>query len=169
MAACKQLIFKAFSHRKVTIGFLLLILLAGCRQPVDLQETLAVAIAGQTFHLELAVTSQARHQGLSDRPQLDAQGGMLFVFPMAREQTFVMRRCLIPIDLIFLDPTGRIIAMHAMKVEPYDRPERLLTRYDSGWPAQFAIELQGGMIQRLGLKIGQHIPLPVEELKRLAQ
>ncbi|NJL31610.1 MAG: DUF192 domain-containing protein [Phycisphaerales bacterium] len=91
------------------------------------------------------------------------------MFPSPRELTFVMRRCLVPIDLIYLDPAGRIVALHAMAVEPYDRPDHRLKHYRSGWPAQFAIELQGGMIAKLELKIGQIIALPVDELKRQAR
>jgi len=137
-------------------------------QPTD-NGVQRVVIAGQTFELELAINGADRYQGLSDRASLPPGGGMLFVFPDVEPQTFVMRRCLMPIDLIFLGADGRIVQMHAMKMEPYDRDESALKRYRSVWPAQFAIELEGGQLAQLGLKNGDPVDLPVETLKAMAR
>lgn len=125
---------------------------------------LDVKIADKAYQLEVALKPSARRQGLSDRKRIASDGGMLFVFARAAEKTFVMRRCLVPIDLIFLDGQGRIMNMHAMKVEPYDQPEWELTRYPSAGPTQFAVELAGGSIERLGLERGQVIDLPRRDL-----
>src|SRR5205823_4022625 len=105
--------------------------------------TLQAPIAGRTFNLELALNSSARHRGLSDRKEIAPDGGMLFVFTAPAELNFVMRRCYVPIDLIYLGPDGKIVSMHRMTVVPYDTPERELPVYSSGWKAQFAIELKG--------------------------
>ncbi|MFP3422318.1 DUF192 domain-containing protein, partial [Bacillus sp. SIMBA_161] len=86
---------------------------------------------------------------------------MLFVFPDARVRRFVMRKCLVPIDIVFLDAAGRIVAMHEMAVEPYDTPESELKRYSSRYPAQFAIELRGGWLERLELETGEKVALPL--------
>ncbi|MFA9477804.1 DUF192 domain-containing protein [Phycisphaerales bacterium AB-hyl4] len=131
--------------------------------------TQTVEIAGQVFELELALDDASRHRGLSDREYIAEDGGMLFVFPEPRRLTFVMRDCLVPIDLVYLDGLGRIVRTHAMQVEPYGRADWLLTPYHSGEPAQFAVELRGGMIEELGLRRGQRIELPVEELKARAE
>lgn len=135
-------------------------------QPLKSQR---VVIAGKEFDLELALDRDARHQGLSDRKSIADNGGMLFVFPGAQPMEFVMRRCLTPIDVIFLSPGSRVVAMHAMTVEPYDTPEDALKRYGTKWPAQFVIELQGGMIEKLGIKEADAIDLPADQLKRLAK
>jgi uncharacterized membrane protein (UPF0127 family) len=58
--------------------------------------------------------------------------------------------------------------MHKMSTVPYDTPESQLEPYSSGWPAQFAIELRAGSIDRLQLKIGQKIELPLASLKARA-
>jgi uncharacterized membrane protein (UPF0127 family) len=128
-----------------------------------------VVIDGRAFELELALSPEARFQGLSDREHIPADGGMLFVFPTPMRQSFVMRRCLVPIDIIFLDPQGRIVAMHQMKVEPYDTPEDQLKRYGSRWQAQFAIELAGGMLDQLDIRNGDIIPLPTHRLIEQAE
>jgi uncharacterized membrane protein (UPF0127 family) len=146
--------------------------LAGCgaqRTDATGQATQPVTIAGRSFELELALTPEARYQGLSGREHIAADGGMLFAFPDSRERAFVMRDCLVPIDIIFLDGQGRVVRTHQMTVEPKDTPEHELTRYPSGWPAQFAIELKGGLLDELDVKKGQRIALPLKRLKQRAR
>lgn len=128
----------------------------------------AVTISGQTFSLELALTDAARFQGLSDRRSIPEDGGMLFVHPNARVLRFVMRRCYVPIDIIYLDEQGTIVAMHAMQViepvggEEWFNPTR---SYSSNKYAMFAIELKGGTLESLGLSVGDVVDLPLEDLK----
>ncbi len=144
---------------------------AGCAAADDSNRarTQDVKLGARTFTLELALDDATRIQGLSDRKEIAADGGMLFVFPRPRVLVFVMRRCLVPIDIIFLSPTGRIVRMHEMQVEPYERTDEQLKPYPSEWPAQFAIELRGGTIRGLGLQPGQAVELPLSELKRRAR
>lgn len=154
------------------IVLLVLGVFIGCSSAVDSAAgpaTQRVELGGETFELELAADSESRIRGLSDRPSIPEDGGMLFVFPDAKVRHFVMRRCLVPIDIVYLSPTGRIVAMHEMQVEPYDTPEGELRRYGSVWPAQFAIEVAGGTIDRLGLETGESVDLPIADLKRLAR
>lgn len=144
----------------------------------------SVKIDGEWFHLELALDGQARFKGLSGREHLEPDGGMLFVFPQAADQRFVMRDCVIPIDIIFLDPSGRITAMHHMPVEPPRDPEteplgptgistayeNRLPKYPSRFPAQFVIELAGGTLERLDLEEGEIIEFKdLEGLKARAR
>lgn len=143
-----------------------------------------VTLAGQTFALEVVADDATRVQGLSGRTEVPAEGGMLFVFPRPQRLEFVMRDCLVDIDIIFLDGSGRITAMHAMKVEPprrddepktadprLDKYEARMTRYSSRYDAQFAIELQGGMLDKLEppLKVGDKVDLDLKRLKQMAR
>lgn len=148
------------------------LLLAGCGSSTaagDAAATQRVTLDGERFELELASTPEARYQGLSDRGSIPEHGGMLFVFPQPGLRAFVMRKCLTPIDLVFLDAGGRIVAMHEMAVEPYDTPSHELKRYWSEYPAQFAIELRGGWLERLELETGEKVELPLEALKARAE
>ena len=143
--------------------------LVGCGRSGAAGTTLPLRIRGQSFAVELALDEASRFQGLSDRPSIPDDGGMLFVFPNAHQRIFVMRRCLVPIDLVYLGPNGRIIRMHHMEVEPAETWQTPARLYPSRWPAQFAVELKGGTIDRLGLKVGDRIELPLEALKRRAR
>ncbi|MBK7404029.1 MAG: DUF192 domain-containing protein [Phycisphaerales bacterium] len=142
----------------------------------------SVKLGDEMFHLELALTQDKRFQGLSGREHIEKDGGMLFVFPRPSVQAFVMRDCPVAIDIIFLDPSGRIVAMHQMKVEEprredepkatspgADKYEQRLVRYSSKFAAQFVIELAGGTLDRLHLTEGDLVKLDTDGLKARAQ
>ncbi|MCC6679754.1 MAG: DUF192 domain-containing protein [Phycisphaeraceae bacterium] len=149
---------------------LLAILLAGCTSNGSTATPTAqtLTISGRTFTLDLALDPESRFKGLGGRKSIPDDGGMLFVFEHAQPLAFVMRDCPVPIDLIFLGPDGRVVAMHAMQPEP-GVEEVDLKRYASRWNAQFAIELKGGTLEQLNLSVDDPIDLPVDELKALAR
>lgn len=165
-------------------------------EPTDTHQT--VKLAGKSFKLELALDDEKRFKGLSFRNDIPADGGMLFVFTDrgTRVQNFVMRDCAVPIDIIYLDPAGRITAMHAMTPEPprgegekensapfagapewawtNARYEARLKQYSSRYAAQFVIELKGGTLEELKkadakFKEGAKVELPIESLKKRAK
>jgi uncharacterized protein len=152
----------------VVIGFCAL-LMSGCSSeaepdPVSADESvLDVTLKGEVFRLELALDDDSRTQGLSDREEIAADGGMLFVFPEEKQRSFWMLRCPVPIDIAFLDARGEVVWMHAMQVEP--DPNKPVKQYNSHYPAQFAVELREGTIRRLGLAQEDRIDLPIEALK----
>ncbi len=170
-----------FPIRKFRAGGLdgvlaLLLALGGCAGSEDRAGQETVVIAGRTFHLELAADPASREQGLMYRESIPEDGGMLFVFPAARPQSFWMGNCLVDMDIIFLDSQARVTAMHDMKAEPPrgDSESEAAYRarmpgYSSVYPAQFAIELQDGWLERLGLQVEDKIPLDVDRLKRVAR
>ncbi len=115
----------------------------------------------QSFFLEPAINNDTRFKGLSERTFIDDDGGMIFVFTRADVRRFVMRDCPIPIDIVYVDNGGRVIAAHAMVPEDpqgeseSDRDyEERLKRYSSRYACDVVIELQGGMIEKLGLEEG---------------
>ena len=139
-------------------------------------EVVWVALGGETFQLELALDPQSRQRGLSGRESIPRHGGMLFVLPSSRPFAMVMRDCPVPIDVAFLDDAGRVVAVHAMKVEPARQPgeprvlyEARLPAYPSGQPVRFAIETAGGRLGQLGLTVGDEIPLDQEALAARAR
>ena len=135
-------------------------------------ETIELTLKGQTFNLEIALDQDSRTQGLSDRESIAEDGGMLFVFPSPRQTQFVMRRCYVPIDLIFIDEDGYIDSLHAMEViEPIGgaRWKNPFSGYPSTGAILYAVELKGGKIAELGLKRGEKLDLPESALQLKAQ
>ncbi len=150
---------------------------APARDDLPNTRTVDVEIGGEGFRLEIADTPDQRVRGLSGRATLAERGGMLFAFPSndRRERSFVMRDCALPLDLVFLDEEGRVVALHEMEPEPrlpgegrpgeyVARYEERLTRYSSGEPVQFAIELRGGTVRRLGVAVGDRLRFPRQAL-----
>ena len=123
--------------------------------------TRRVFLSGVAYELEVAADPATRTRGLSGREEIDARGGMLFVFPDDAPRMFWMRDCRIDIDVAFLDRSGRVVAAHRMRAEP-PRAEReseaqylaRLRGYASNAPARFAIELRAGSLAKLGLTVG---------------
>lgn len=142
-----------------------------------------VTIAGKEFKLEAALNDQTRFKGLSDRKEIAPDGGMLFAFTRARHLDFVMRDCPIPIDIIFLDGSGRVTAFHKMTAEEprradepkneqdptLDKYESRLKRYGSKYDAQFVIELKGDTLDSLKIKEGDQVKLDTVGLKKRAK
>lgn len=142
-------------------------------------KVLTVKLADRWFHLEMALTDEVRYKGMGGRTHIEPDGGMLFAFRHARPMNFVMRDCSIPIDLIFLDGSGRIVAMHEMlpepprgpdegtpgQTEPNEKYDTRLKSYPSRFSSQFAIELAGGTLKTLSLKEGDRVDLDTNALK----
>ncbi len=141
--------------------------------PATALETAWVQIADELFELELALEPRVRLRGLSGRRSIPRQGGMLFVYPRPNPLGMVMRHCPIPLDVAFLDESGRVVAIRSMTVEPprareesVESYEQRLPIYWSGDPAQFAVETAGGRLMDLGLAVGDRLVFDAEGLIR---
>jgi uncharacterized membrane protein (UPF0127 family) len=135
-----------------------------------------VELRGERFKLEVAATREDRAQGLMWRTEIEPNGGMIFIYPDVRRRSFWMANCFVDIDLMFLDQDGMVVRTHRMKVERPRAPretrsayQRRLRHYSSRRPAQFAIELQAGSLDRLDVRMGDHIALDLHRLKRMAR
>ncbi|MEM1422440.1 MAG: DUF192 domain-containing protein, partial [Planctomycetota bacterium] len=139
-------------------------------------DTTKVRINGDPFTIALALDDPTRLKGLGDVPDIPVDRGMLFVFPRDQHMGFVMRDCLVNIDIAYLTAEGRVGRMHTMTVDPRQAGEGdfaydlRLTKYRSGFPARMALELREGTLERLGVSIGDTIEIEgLEELKERAQ
>ncbi len=148
----------------------------GCSKPAAPEGFEVVEVGGRSFTLEVVADDESRTLGLGGRTEIPADGGMLFSFPDSRIRHFVMRDCLVDIDIIFLDAAGNITAMHHMPAEPpqtseeSDREYELrLKRYSSRFNARYAIELQGAMLENLDLRVGQTVRLPTKRLAEITR
>lgn len=109
--------------------------------------------AGAThrFDIELALSEAEQEQGLMFRKELAPDGGMLFPFNPARPPSFWMKNTLIPLDMIFIGPDGRIAQISANRV-PYS-----LEPASSGDPAIAVLEIPGDRARQLGIKVGDKV------------
>lgn len=112
------------------------------------------------FAVEVAATPEQLSQGLMFRRDLPAGSGMLFDFGSPRQVSMWMKNTLIPLDMLFMDRTGRVI-----HVEQYTVPGSLEPRGPSE-PVLGVLELPAGTVRRLGLKSGDRVSHPMFERGR---
>lgn len=166
------------ASRTILIALLALVsvLLGGCvpNEAVS-NDVETITINDQTFFLEIAANNAKRQLGLGGRAQIEDDGGMIFVFARPRVLGFVMRDCLVPIDIAFLDQFGTVVATHEMPIEPRESGEddaayeRRLTTYSSNAAAMFALEFKAGKLRELGLERGDKVELDTTRLQQMAR
>ncbi|HEY7991486.1 MAG TPA: DUF192 domain-containing protein [Stellaceae bacterium] len=110
--------------------------------------TIDTAAGSRRFSVELAVTPAQEEQGLMFRQRLAPDAGMLFVFGDTAVRTFWMKNTLIPLDMLFIAPDGRIVDIHERAVP---LSEDVIPSRE---PARAVLELNGGTAARLSIKIG---------------
>lgn len=106
------------------------------------------------FMVEIADDDAARQRGLMFRPPLPDDRGMLFQFPEAGEQSFWMRNTPSSLDIIYIDPQGRIVSI-ASHATPYSE-----TPIPSRGAANGVLELRAGRADEIGAKAGDLVKHP---------
>ena len=102
--------------------------------------------------VEVADDDDERTRGLMFRKNLSRDAGMLFIFYNEEPQTFWMKNTLIPLDMIFINSTLKIVDIKE-NVPPCIQGEEC-PLYPSREPAQYVLEVNAGFVQRNGIKIG---------------
>ena len=125
---------------------------AACRTDrVDLRGSWGAA----AFTVEVADTEPLRARGLMHRPSMPRFSGMLFIFePPPGPVSFWMENTLIPLDMLFIDETGRVGHVHH-EAQPLDR-----TPIHGGDEVLYVLEINGGMARRLGIGPGSELRHP---------
>ena len=106
------------------------------------------------FDVAVAEKPEERAQGLMFVEQMDTLEGMLFVFDRPQNVSFWMRNTLIPLDMVFVGADGVVDHIHPMAV-PLDE-----TPIFGGTEIQYVLEINGGLADRLGLKVGNDLQHP---------
>jgi len=139
-----------FNFRKIFLLIFLLFIFSACT--VSDKKNI-VKINNKEFKIELAQTKEEAYRGLSFRKELCSDCGMLFVFPNLSERTFVMRNMLIPLDIIFIRD-NKILNIHK-NLKP--EGENYKGRYSSEGLANYVLEINAGVSDKLGIKKGDKI------------
>jgi uncharacterized membrane protein (UPF0127 family) len=103
--------------------------------------------------VEIAATEAQRELGLMNRKSMDEDAGMLFTFPNDVNIGFWMKNTLIPLDIAYIDASGRVLEVHQAK--PLDE-----TVLYPKTPFRYALEVNQGWFERHGLGLGATVTLP---------
>lgn len=99
---------------------------------------------------EIADTDESRDVGLMHRTSLDANQGMLFVFPEAHRHCMWMHDTTIPLSAAFLDDKGVVVNIDDMKPMTDDY-------HCAARPVRFVLEMNGGWFSQKGISRGANI------------
>ncbi|MGE5415060.1 MAG: DUF192 domain-containing protein [Syntrophomonadaceae bacterium] len=112
--------------------------------------------SGALYRLELALTPEDQAQGLMYRESLPANSGMLFIFPTDEPHHFWMKNTMIPLDMIWMDASGKVLFVSAdtppCKADP-------CPTYGPDGPARQVLEIAGGLAAKEKVTVGSTLKL----------
>lgn len=149
--------------RLAPIALLSGLLLVGCAQDGETTGdgeaateplTIVTDSGRHAFQVEIADDDQERERGLMFRPPLADDGGMLFQFPEASEQSFWMHNTPSSLDILYIAPDGRIVSIARNTTPNSD------TSIPSNGAANGVLELRGGRAAEISADPGDQIVHP---------
>ncbi|MEO7932052.1 MAG: DUF192 domain-containing protein [Chthoniobacterales bacterium] len=142
--------------RRLLLSFLLgsSIALSACHEKAPAAssafalKTSQLTIGKEKVTAEIADTPETMQTGLMYRRTMPDDHGMIFVFPELRRASFWMHNTNLPLDIAYLDRTGRVREIHA--ATPLDDTPIPSATADMA----YALEMNQGWFQKHGLKPG---------------
>jgi uncharacterized membrane protein (UPF0127 family) len=138
--------------------------LAACSPHMALAKTARIPTAGQTLanerleivtekgrvrlQVEVARNDRQREIGLMFRRTMAPDHGMLFDFKTPQPVYFWMKNTYLPLDMLFIDASGRVVAIAANAAPFSEAP------IGPGVPVLAVLELNAGRAAQLGVKAG---------------
>ncbi len=113
-----------------------------------------VCFENKCFDVEIADTPKEKEMGLMSREYLKSNRGMLFVFEKESVYNFWMKNVLIPLDMIWIDESNKIVFMKE-NAEPCETEQCEI--FGSDKKAKYVLEVNGGLAEKTGVKTGDEI------------
>lgn len=101
--------------------------------------------------VEVARTKDEVTRGLMYRKHLPENSGMLFLMPSEEVQSFWMKNTLLPLDMIFIDSTMKIVG-----IVHNAQPGTLESRYVPH-KSNYVLEVNGGFSKQRGISQGNTV------------
>ena len=117
-----------------------------------------ISIAGREISMELAIDQEAQAKGLSGRPSIEENQGMLFQLNVPDFPSFWMKDMNFPIDIVWIKGNEVVDISAEVQNEPGVATQNLKT-YAPKKPSDRVLELKAGWAARNGLKIGDKIEI----------
>lgn len=104
-----------------------------------------------TFQVELAQNEQETTLGLMYRKSMPQHRGMFFIFPQEEMRSFWMKNTYIALDIIYINAKNQVVSIskNATPLSETSRPSEA--------PAQFVLEVNAGVSDRLSIEVGDTI------------
>jgi uncharacterized membrane protein (UPF0127 family) len=153
---------RRLSGLRLVAGLIVLIALSGCAReekpaaPVavkSLDDRFAIKVGDRLVQMQVAALPDEMEHGLMYRRSMGADEGMIFVFAVAKPQTFWMRNTTLPLDIGYFDAAGELKEVYPM----YPLDERGVASHSR--TIQFCLEMNQGWFHQAGVKAGARLDL----------
>jgi uncharacterized membrane protein (UPF0127 family) len=111
---------------------------------------------GQQIRAEVSTNPTDMARGMMFRDSLAPDRGMLFMHPSPGLYSYWMYQVRIPLDIIWLDTSRRIVEISA-NTPPCRTKASQCPSYGGQQKSLFVLELAGGMADKYGLRLGDFI------------
>ena len=126
--------------------------------PTPLPDGPLVRIGDAVYVVDLAVTGAERTQGLSGRPSLETDRGMLFVYDNDAPRAFWMPEMHFPLDMVWIKSDCTVVGVTAdVPNPPPDTPHSELPHYPATGPARFVLEINAGQAETHNIAPGASV------------
>ena len=116
----------------------------------------AIEIENKTFQVEIADTAEKRRQGLADRPSLDKDHGMLFIYPLEQTPRFWTKNMHFPIDIIFINENMQVTKIYENTLPCKSDPCAI---YPGTQNTRYVLELNAYQAKNYNLQVGDTLEL----------
>lgn len=113
-----------------------------------------IDVNGTALEAEIASSDQESERGLMYRLNMPENHGMLFNLHVTKDHEFWMHNTCIPLDMLYIDESGRIVGILENVPVLNDEPRNV------GCPSLWVLEVNAGWSRRHGVKAGDKIRLP---------
>ena len=115
------------------------------------QDASPVLRAGNhAYQLEVVTTTTAQQKGLSGRPSLPINQGMLFSFTSEAQRCFWMKDMRFSVDMLWFNTNKQVV-----HIEPSVSPKTYPKIFCPSRPAKYVIEINAGQAKAAGITVGQ--------------
>ena len=138
--------------------FAFCVFFTGCSSSLA-QRQEQVCFQDACVHVEVVQKTEELRKGLQFRERLDPNSGMLFIFSQNRRHAFWMKNTLIPLDMIWMDDTRRVVHIEE-DVPPCKKDP--CPSYTPSQEAFYVLEVNAGYTAVLDLKVGDQAEFHLE-------
>ena len=113
-----------------------------------------VTIGENIFEVKLSMTRKSISEGMMGKKFDNTFNGMLFIMPETTEQSFWMKNCIIPLDIIMIN-NNTITEIHE-NCEPCGKGSPCKSYRGFG---NMVLEIGGGECTKNGINVGDNITI----------
>lgn len=113
-----------------------------------------VCFQKQCFEVEVVSNREDRQKGLQFRRSLGDKKGMLFVFEESQRYRFWMKHTLIPLDIIWINSSQKVVDIRENVPPCYDVS---CPTYEPQDKALYVLELNAGKSHEMHLTVGKQL------------